>query len=63
MNTYDNQVELVTDKVRLDNVMNQALMPLQEWVSINKHFNSLYQLAVPLPKTFSEYLGTLTLIT
>ena len=48
MNTYDNQVELVTDKVRLDNVMNQASMPLQEWVSNNEHSNSLYQLAVPV---------------
>ena len=48
MNTYDNQVELVTDKVRLDNVMNQASMPLQEWASNNEHFNSLYQLAVPV---------------
>ena len=28
--------------------MNQASMPLQEWVSNNKHFNSLYQLAVPV---------------
>ena len=48
MNTYDNQVELVTDKVRLGNVMNQALMPLQGWVSNNEHFNFLYQLAVPV---------------
>ena len=48
MNTYDNQDELVTDKVTLDNVMNQASMPLQEWVSNNEHFNSLYQLAVPI---------------
>ena len=48
MNTYDNQAELVTDKVRLDNVMNQASMPLREWVSNNKHFNCLYQLAVPV---------------
>ena len=46
--TYDNQVELVTDKVRLDNVMNQASMPLQKWVSSNEHFNFLYQLAVPV---------------
>ena len=37
MNTYDSQAELVTDKVRLDNVMNQASMPLQEWVSNNEH--------------------------
>ena len=48
MNTYDSQAELVTDKVRLDNVMNQASMPLQEWVSNNEHFNFLYQLAVPV---------------
>ena len=52
MNTYDNQDELVTDKVTIDNVMNEASMPLQEWVSNNKQFNFLYQLAVPLPKTF-----------
>ena len=48
MNTYDNQAEVVTDKVRLDNVMNQASMPLQEWVSNNEYFNFLYQLAVPV---------------
>ena len=48
MNTYDNQDELVTDKITLDNVMNQASMPLQEWDSNNEHFNSLYQLAVPV---------------
>ena len=48
INTYDNQDELVTDKVMLANIMNQASMPLQEWVSNNEHFNSLYQLAVPV---------------
>ena len=48
MNTYDNQAELVLDKVCLDNIMNQASMPLQEWVSNNEYFNSLYQLAVPI---------------
>ena len=48
MNTYDNQDELITDKVTLDNVMNEASMPLQEWVSNNDHFNSLYQLVVPV---------------
>ena len=48
INTYDNQGELITDKVTLDNVMNEASMPLQEWVSSNKHFNSLYQLVVPV---------------
>ena len=48
MNTYDNQAELVSDKIHLDNVMNQASMPLQEWVSNNEYFNFLYQLAVPI---------------
>ena len=42
MNTYDNADELISDKVTLDNVMNEASMPLQEWVSNNDHFNSLY---------------------
>ena len=28
--------------------MNQASMPLQEWVSNNEYFNFLYQLAVPI---------------
>ena len=48
MNTYDSQADLVSDKIRLDNVMNQASMPLQEWVSNNEYFNFLYQLAVPV---------------
>ena len=48
MNTYDSQSELVSDKICLDNVMNQASMPLQEWVSNNKYSNFLYQLAVPI---------------
>ena len=33
MNTYDSQADLVSDKIRLDNVMNQASMPLQFLVS------------------------------
>ena len=48
MNTYDNADELISDKVTLDNVMNEAFMPLQEWVSNNDHFNSLYQIVVPV---------------
>ena len=48
MNTYDSKSELVSDKICLDNVMNQASMPLQEWVSNNEYFNFLYQLAVPI---------------
>ena len=48
MNTYDSQAELVSDKIRLDNVMNQASMPPQEWVSDNEYFNFFCQLAVPI---------------
>ena len=48
INTYDSQAELVSDKICLDNVMNQASMPLQEWVSNNEYSNFLYQLAVPI---------------
>ena len=48
MNTHDSQAELVSDKIRLDNIMNQASMPLQEWGSNNEYFNFLYQLAVPI---------------
>ena len=46
MDTYDSQTDLVSDKIRLDNVMNQVSMPLQELVSNNKYFSFLYQLAV-----------------
>ena len=48
LNTYDSQDELISDKVMLDNIMNEASMPLQEWVSNDDHFNSLYQLVVPV---------------
>ena len=48
MNTFDNSDEMITDKVTLDNVMNEASMPLQVGVSNNDHFNSLYQLVVPV---------------
>ena len=48
MNTYDSQADLVSDKIRLDNVANQASMPLREWVSNNEYFNFLYQLTVPI---------------
>ena len=47
-NTYDSQAELASDKIRLDSVMNQASMPLQEWVSNDEYFNILYQLAEPI---------------
>ena len=59
MNTYDSQAELVSDKIRLDNVMNQASMPLQEWVSNNEYFNFLYQLGHPLLGTLENHSSSL----
>ena len=47
MNTYSNVNELIADKVTLDNVMSEASMPLQEWVSNDAKFNSLYNVVVP----------------
>ena len=47
MNTYNNVNELIADKVILDDVMNEASMPLQEWVSNDTKFNSLYNVVVP----------------
>ena len=47
MNTYSSVNELITDKVFLDDVMNEASMPLQEWVSNDANFNSLYNVVVP----------------
>ena len=47
MNTYSSVNELITDKVILDDVMNEASMPLQEWVSNDANFNSLYNVVVP----------------
>ena len=48
MNTYSNADEMISDKVTLDNVMSEASMPLQEWVSNDDQFNSLYKLVVPV---------------
>ena len=48
MNTYSNADEMISDKVTLDNIMSEASMPLQEWVSNDDHFYSLYNLVVPV---------------
>ena len=67
MNMNDSQAELVSDKIRLDNVMNQASMPLQEWVSNNEYFNFLYQLAVPITQnvlgiSWNPYTGYMNIV-
>ena len=48
LNTYDNESELINDKVKLDELMLEANMPLQEWVSNNQTFNLLYSLDIPI---------------
>ena len=46
LNTYDRECDLINDKARLDNLMLDANMPLQEWVSNSNSFNLLYRLDI-----------------
>ena len=46
MNTYDNQSDLINDKVTLDGLMLDANVPLQECVSNKQSFNILYRLDI-----------------
>ena len=39
MNTYDRECDLIRSKPKLDELMNEAHMPLQEWVSNSELFN------------------------
>ena len=48
LNTYDRECELINDKTKLDDLMPEASMPLQEWVSVNATFNTLYGLDIPI---------------
>ena len=47
-NTYDRECDLIDDKAKLDNLMLEANMPLQEWVSNDETFNLLYRLDIPI---------------
>ena len=47
LNTYDDESELINDKVKLDELMD-ANMPLQERVSNNQTFNLLYRLDISI---------------
>ena len=46
LNTYDRECDLVNDKAKLDELMLEANMPLQEWVTYNGTFNLLYRLDI-----------------
>ena len=41
-NTYDDESQLVKDKFVLENVMNEAFMPLQAWASNSVEFNRVF---------------------
>ena len=47
MNTYDSEASLMEDKIKLETILDEASMPLQEWISNNSNFNQFYNLAVP----------------
>ena len=53
MSTYDRECDLIRSKPKLDELMNEAHMPLQEWVSNSEMFNFMHNTAPPPPKTFS----------
>ena len=48
LNTYDKESELINDKVKLDELILDANMPLQEWVNNNQTFNLLYRIDIPI---------------
>ena len=48
LNTYDQEYDLIIDKAKLDDLMLDANMPLQEWVSNSNSFNLLYRLDIPI---------------
>ena len=47
MNTYDRECGLICSKPKLDELMNEAHMPLQEWVSSSEMFNFMHNTAPP----------------
>ena len=53
LNTYDEEPELITDKVALDNLMLDANMPLQEWANNNETFLSLVSIINPKGPEYS----------
>ena len=47
LNTYDRECDLICSKPKLDELMNEAQMQLQEWVSNSKLFNFMHSTAPP----------------
>ena len=48
LNTYDRECDLINDKSKLDELMLESNMPLQEWVSNDETFNLMYRLDIPI---------------
>ena len=47
MNTYDRERNLIQSKPKLDELMNEAHMPLQEWFSNSEMFNFMHNTTPP----------------
>ena len=45
--TYEDESELIREKVVIDSVLEEANMPLRGWISISKTFNNTYQVNEP----------------
>ena len=54
LNTYDQECDLINDKAKLDELMLEANMPLQEWVSNDETLNLLYRLDIPITQNILE---------
>ena len=45
--TYEDEGELISEKVAIDSVLEEANMPLRGWISNSKKFNDTYQVNEP----------------
>ena len=48
LNMYDRECDPINDKAKLDELILDANMPLQEWVSNDDTFNLFYRLDIPI---------------
>ena len=52
LNTYDRECNLIRNQPTLNELMNEAHMPLQEWVSSSKLFHFMHNTAPPATQNF-----------
>ena len=55
LNTYDHECDLITQQPTQDELMNEAHMPLQEWVSNSKLFHFMHNSAPPATPKRSQF--------